>query len=378
MQITLTLNGIKVTEDVAADMLLIDFVRAHGCKSVKRGCETSNCGLCTVFLDDVPVLSCSVLAARADGHRVTTLEGLQEEAAEFGAFIADQGAEQCGFCNPGFIMNALALFRENPDPGEDEIKEYLAGSRPTAVNLVAALNRMERVLVAHPTLSVPEWKELLYKEAIAIREEDAAACRQIGENCLELLRPGMGILTHCNAGHLAVSEYGTALAPIYLGQERGYGFKVFADETRPLLQGARLTAYELSRAGVDVTLICDNMASVVMRKGWVHAVVVGCDRVAANGDVANKIGTSGVAILARHYKIPFYVLGPTSTIDGSCPDGDSIVIEERNPDEVTEMWYSRRMAPKDVKVYNPAFDITPHELITAIITEKGIFYKNNR
>ena len=248
-----------------------------------------------------------------------------------------------------------------------KIKEYLAGSRPTAVNLVAALNRMERVLVAHPTLSVPEWKELLYKEAIAIREEDAAACRQIGENCLELLRPGMGILTHCNAGHLAVSEYGTALAPIYLGQERGYGFKVFADETRPLLQGARLTAYELSRAGVDVTLICDNMASVVMRKGWVHAVVVGCDRVAANGDVANKIGTSGVAILARHYKIPFYVLGPTSTIDGSCPDGDSIVIEERNPDEVTEMWYSRRMAPKDVKVYNPAFDITPHELITAII-----------
>lgn len=141
---------------------------------------------------------------------------------------------------------------------------------------------------------------------------------------------------------------------------------------------ARLTAYELSRAGVDVTLICDNMASIVMRKGWVQAVVVGCDRVAANGDVANKIGTSGVAILARHYKIPFYVLGPTSTIDSSCPDGDSIVIEERNPDEVTEMWYSRRMAPKDVKVYNPAFDITPHELITAIITEKGIFYKNNR
>ena len=254
----------------------------------------------------------------------------------------------------------------------------MAGSRPTAVNLVAALDRMEQVLTAHPTLSVSEWKELLYKEAIAIREEDAAACRRIGENCLELLRPGMGILTHCNAGHLAVSEYGTALAPIYLGQERGYDFKVFADETRPLLQGARLTAYELSRAGVDVTLICDNMASIVMRKGWVQAVVVGCDRVAANGDVANKIGTSGVAILARHYNIPFYVLGPTSTIDSSCPDGDSIVIEERNSYEITEMWYSRRMAPKDVKVYNPAFDITPHELITAIITEKGIFYKNNR
>lgn len=258
-----------------------------------------------------------------------------------------------------------------------KIKEYLAGSRPTAVNLVAALDRMEQVLADHPSHSVAEWKHLLYKEAIAIREEDAAACRQIGENCLELLRPGMGILTHCNAGHLAVSEYGTALAPIYLGEERGYRFKVFADETRPLLQGARLTAYELRKAGVDVTLICDNMAASVMRKGWVQAVIVGCDRVAANGDVANKIGTSGVAILAQYYGIPFYVLGPTSTIDASCPDGDSIVIEERSPDEVTEMWYAQRMAPEDVKVYNPAFDITPHQLITAIITEKGIFYKNN-
>lgn len=258
-----------------------------------------------------------------------------------------------------------------------KIKEYLAGSRPTAVNLVAALNRMEQVLADHSSCSVTEWKHLLYKEAIAIREEDAAACRQIGENCLELLQPGMGILTHCNAGHLAVSEYGTALAPVYLGEERGYRFKVFADETRPLLQGARLTAYELRKAGVDVTLICDNMAASVMRKGWVQAVIVGCDRVAANGDVANKIGTSGVAILAHHYGIPFYVLGPTSTIDESCPDGDSIVIEERSPGEVTEMWYAQRMAPEDVKVYNPAFDITPHQLITAIITEKGIFYKNN-
>ncbi len=179
------------------------------------------------------------------------------------------------------------------------IKNYLASSRPTAVNLVAALNRMEKVVAAHPMASVPEILQLLRDESEAIRAEDAAACRRIGENCLSLLRPGMGILTHCNAGHLAVSEYGTALAPVYLGQERGYGFKVFADETRPLLQGARLTAYELHKAGVDVTLICDNMASIVMQKGWVQAVVVGCDRVAANGDTANKIGTSGVAILAR-------------------------------------------------------------------------------
>ncbi len=254
------------------------------------------------------------------------------------------------------------------------IKDYLAGARPTAVNLVAALNRMERVLITHRQERVVQIKELLRKESEAIREEDAVACRRIGENCLSLLKPGIGILTHCNAGHLAVSEYGTALAPIYLGEERGYHFKVYTDETRPLLQGARLTAYELNKAGVDVTLICDNMASSVMQKGWVRAVVVGCDRIAANGDVANKIGTSGVAILARYYRIPFYVLGPTSTIDMKCPDGNSIVIEERNPDEVTKQWYTQRMAPEGINVYNPAFDVTSHELITAIITEKGIHY----
>ncbi|WP_099463489.1 S-methyl-5-thioribose-1-phosphate isomerase [Parabacteroides provencensis] len=253
------------------------------------------------------------------------------------------------------------------------IKVFLSGARPTAVNLVAALDRMERRILLNKEKSVPQIKQELLKEALAIREEDAVACRQIGENCLALLRPGMGVLTHCNAGHLAVSEYGTALAPVYLGQERGFGFKVFADETRPLLQGARLTTYELQRAGVDVTLICDNMVSSVMQKGWVQAVLVGCDRIAANGDVANKIGTSGVAVLARYYGIPFYVLGPTLTIDMQCPDGKSIVIEERHPEEVTDMWYNRRMAPEKVKVYNPAFDVTPRELITAIITEKGVW-----
>ena len=254
------------------------------------------------------------------------------------------------------------------------IKDYLASSRPTAVNLVAALNRMEKVVLDNRQEDIPALVRLLHDESVAIREKDAAACRRIGENCLALLKPGMGLLTHCNAGHLAVSEYGTALAPVYLGQERGYNFRVFADETRPLLQGARLTAYELQRSGVDVTLICDNMASSVMQKGWVQAVIVGCDRVAMNGDVANKIGTSGVAILARHYGIPFYVLGPTSTIDKQCPDGESIVIEERAPEEVSEMWYAHRMAPRDVKIFNPAFDVTPHELITAIITEKGVAY----
>lgn len=254
------------------------------------------------------------------------------------------------------------------------IKNYLASSRPTAVNLMAALDRMEKAVIACSMKPIPDIVERLHAESEAIRAEDAAACRKIGENCLSLLRPGMGLLTHCNAGHLAVSEYGTALAPIYLGEEQGYGFKVFADETRPLLQGARLTAYELQKAGVDVTLICDNMASVVMQKGWVQAVVVGCDRVAVNGDTANKIGTSGVAILAHHYGIPFYVLGPTSSIDPNCPDGASIVIEERKPEEITEMWYDSRMAPEGVNVFNPAFDVTPHELITAIITERGIAY----
>ena len=161
---------------------------------------------------------------------------------------------------------------------------------------------------------------------------------------------------------------------IYLGQEQGFGFSVFADETRPLLQGARLTAFELQKAGVDVTLICDNMASSVMKQGWVQAVLVGCDRVAANGDTANKIGTSGVAVLAKYYGIPFYVLGPTSTIDMDCPTGKEIKIEERDPAEVTEKWYTRRMAPKEIHVYNPAFDVTSAELITAIITEKGIAY----
>lgn len=281
-------------------------------------------------------------------------------AAAYGMYVCSKQIEAASF--DAFY----AEFRQ--------IKDYLAGSRPTAVNLVAALNRMEKVVLDNSAKSVSELIGLLHDESVAIREEDAAACRQIGEHCLTLLRPGMGLLTHCNAGHLAVSEYGTALAPIYLGEERGYGFKVFADETRPLLQGARLTAYELNRAGVDVTLICDNMASAVMQKGWVQAVVVGCDRIAMNGDVANKIGTSGVAILARHYGIPFYVLGPTSTIDRQCPDGQSIIIEERNPDEVSEMWYTRRMAPEDIHIYNPAFDVTPHELISAIITEKGIAY----
>ena len=254
-------------------------------------------------------------------------------------------------------------------------KDYLNSSRPTAVNLSWALNRMEQKVLSLKELPVAEIVGELKKEAELMKEEDIAVCKQIGENGLTLVKPGDGILTHCNAGQLATCKYGTATAPIYLGQERGYHFRVFADETRPLLQGARLTAYELQAAGVDVTLICDNMSATVMKKGWVNAVFVGCDRVAANGDTANKIGTSVVATVAKRYGVPVYICAPTSTIDLNTPTGDDIVIEERPAHEVTDMWYKEPMGPKGVKVFNPAFDVTDHELIAGIITENGIAYE---
>ena len=256
-----------------------------------------------------------------------------------------------------------------------EYKDYLDSARPTAVNLSWALKRMEHTVLQagrEEKRSVAEIKELLCKEALLIRDEDIEVCRKIGENGLSLVKPGDGILTHCNAGKLATVKYGTATAPIYLGQERGYHFKVYADETRPLLQGARLTAYELYSSGVDVTLICDNMSASVMAKGLVQAVFVGCDRVAANGDTANKIGTSVVAAVAKYYGVPVYVCAPTSTIDMDTPTGAEIHIEERPEHEVTQMWYQERMAPEGVKVYNPAFDVTDHALITGIVTEYGV------
>lgn len=260
------------------------------------------------------------------------------------------------------------------------VKRYLYISRPTAVNLMWALDRMEKCFyqnVARFTESsreaVDSVKSALVAEARAIKEEDVNMCGAIAENGVKLLKPGMGILTYCNAGHLAVSRYGTALSPIYLAQQLGYSPKVFVCETRPLLQGARLTAYELNKAGIDATLVCDNMVSILMAQGKIDCVLVGCDRIAANGDIANKIGTSGVAILAKYYDIPFYSLGPTSTIDFFCAKGSEIVIEERPSYEITDLHYSKPMAPKGIKVYNPAFDITPAKLITGIVTEKGIF-----
>ena len=251
-------------------------------------------------------------------------------------------------------------------------KEYLDSSRPTAVNLSWALNRMQRVVEAHSGETVAQIKEALHRESVAIQEEDIWVCRMIGEHGLTLVKPGDGILTHCNAGQLATSKYGTATAPIYLGEERGYHFRVFADETRPLLQGARLTAFELQSSGVDVTLICDNMSATVMKNGWVNAVFVGCDRVAANGDAANKIGTSVVASVAKYYGVPVYICAPTSTIDLNTPTGAEIKIEQRPAEEVTEMWYKERMAPEGIKVFNPAFDVTDHELIAGIVTEYGV------
>ena len=269
----------------------------------------------------------------------------------------------------GFAMYVLSLRY----PREDFLQRfredaaYLNSSRPTAVNLSWALKRM-------CTAAEESGGDLgvLRRECQAILEEDIAMCRAISEHGLSLLHEGDGVLTHCNAGPIATSRYGTAIGPLLLGRERGMQFRAFCDETRPLLQGARLTSWELSRAGIDTTLICDNMASIVMRQGWVQCCFVGCDRVAMNGDAANKIGTSGVAILAKHYGIPFYVLGPTSTIDPACPDGDHIPVELRDPEEIRSKWYAEPMAPAGVKCYNPAFDVTDHSLITGIITEKGI------
>lgn len=258
-----------------------------------------------------------------------------------------------------FAGYAMALLDED----KYELKKYLDSARPTAVNLSWATSRMIK--------AYENGKDLI-DEAIAIHNEDIEMCKKISEYGLSLLKDGDGILTHCNAGALATSEYGTGLGPLLLGKEKGYTFHAYTDETRPLLQGARLTSFELEKAGIDVTLICDNMASLVMKQGKINAVLVGTDRIAANGDIANKIGTSGVAILAEHYNIPFYVLGPYSTIDYNCPTGDDIVIEEREPREIKEMWYKEPMALKETKCYNPAFDVTDNELITAIITDRGI------
>ncbi|MBM4000778.1 MAG: S-methyl-5-thioribose-1-phosphate isomerase [Planctomycetes bacterium] len=253
----------------------------------------------------------------------------------------------------------------------DSVHAYLASSRPTAVNLFWALDRMRDAARRMPDTEPLDPLRRLLDEATAIHAEDRETCRAIGRNGASLFADGQGVLTHCNAGGLATSEYGTALAVLFTAQDQGKRLRVFVDETRPLLQGARLTAWELGRRGIPATLICDSMAAQVMRERKVHAVIVGADRIAANGDTANKIGTYGLAVLAHAHGIPFHVAAPCSTFDWDLPDGDGIPIEERAAEEITE-GFGRRTAPYGVDVYNPAFDVTPARFISAIVTERAV------
>lgn len=301
-----------------------------------------------------------------------------EELYEAIATLRVRGAPAIGIF-AGYALYVLALQTKTTSYADflaecQKNRDYLNSSRPTAVNLRHMLDRVLAVVQSMPCADISAIQDAMGQMAKAIHEEDIAMCTAISEYGLSLVKAGDGILTHCNAGPLATSRYGTGLGPLFLAQERGIPLHAFCDETRPLLQGARLTAYELQRAGIDCTLICDNMASLVMKQGKINACFVGCDRVARNGDTANKIGTSGVAILAKHYGIPFYVLGPSSTIDFTCPDGDHIPIELRDGAEIKEKFFSKPSSLPEVKCYNPAFDVTDHELISAIVTEKGICY----
>ncbi len=290
--------------------------------------------------------------------------------------LAVRGAPAIGVA-AGYGM-AVAARNEMRDYGNlnrlPELGEHLITARPTAVNLSYAVKKQLSLYEGLRQVGTSDGTIVnsLIQNAQELHKAEEDACYAMAEYGLSLLQPDMGILTHCNAGGLATTGYGTALGPLHLGQERGYGFHVYADETRPLLQGARLTAWELVESGVDVTVICDNMASLVMKEGRIDAIVTGCDRMARNGDGANKIGTSGLAILAKEYGIPFYMFVPTSTIDMNTEKGADIVIEEREGEEIRSMWYEKPMAPAGAKFYNPAFDVTDHEYITAVVTEQGI------
>lgn len=257
---------------------------------------------------------------------------------------------------------------------KNEIKgviSYLASVRPTAVNLIWALSRMEKVVEDNAEEDIPSLKNFLLSEALKILEEDKQICRKMARFGSRLIPGGSSILTHCNAGGLATADYGTALGVLFCAKEEGKNFHVYVDETRPVLQGARITAWELMQAGIDCTLICDNMAAGLMKDKRINLVLVGGDRIASNGDTANKIGTYSIACLAAVHNIPFYVAAPRSSFDLSRKDGNVIPIEERSPREVTHI-RDKRVAPEGVKVYNPAFDVTPGSLISSFITEKGI------
>lgn len=256
---------------------------------------------------------------------------------------------------------------------ERDIK-YLASSRPTAINLFWALARMECIAKSNSDKPISTVKKILLKEALKIIDEDRASCRAMARYGARLIKNGDAILTHCNAGGLATADYGTALGVLFEAKRQGKRFKVYVDETRPLLQGSRLTAWELMHERINTTLICDNMAASLMEKGKIDKIFVGADRIARNGDVANKIGTYNLAVLAKHHRVPFYVVAPISSFDFKLKSGKEIPIEERSANEV-RMVFGKLVAPKNVKVYNPAFDVTPNEFIAAIITEEGIFKK---
>jgi methylthioribose-1-phosphate isomerase len=273
-------------------------------------------------------------------------------------------------------MGVVLAVRRAREPGEldQELRRacnYLRGSRPTAVNLFWALERMEHIAAARRHEPVPAICEALLAEAQKLQQEDEAMCRAIGRFGAELVHSGDGVLTHCNAGGLATAAYGTALAILFTAWRQGKKFRVFVGETRPLLQGARLTTWELLDQGIDTQLICDSVAGQVMREGRIQLVVTGADRIAANGDTANKIGTYSLAVLAQAHEIPFYVAAPTSTFDLSLASGNAIPIEQRDPREVTH-GFGRQTAPEQVAVYNPAFDVTPARLIRGIVTDQGI------
>ncbi len=297
----------------------------------------------------------------------------REELFEAIASLRVRGAPAIGiFAAYGVYVLARTYGPEEFFPRLEADCAYLISCRPTAVNLARQVERMRTLALSMSGAPIPQIVEALGREAAAIHREDIAMCRAIAEAGLSLLYPGDTVLTHCNAGPLATSEYGTGLGPLLLAAERGIDIRAYVDETRPLLQGARLTAWELMRAGIDCTLICDNMASLAMREGRIQAVLAGCDRMAANGDAANKIGTSGAAIIAKHYGVPVYILLPSSTIDMTCATGADIPIEVRAGEEIRSLWYEKPMAPEGVKCWNPAFDVTDHGLIAAIVTERGV------
>ena len=334
----------------------VSYIDENGCRHTKPGAKISAFSVLDI-LDQtrLPEETCRLQLFTAEG----VYDAIKRLCVRGAPAIGCSAAVGLAVCAARFRENGYTQFMNRLR----ETAEFLKSSRPTAVNLMWAVDRCCAAICG--LTDVKKIKQRLLDEALAIMEEDAELCRRIGMHGAELITDGMSILTHCNAGALATCGMGTALAPVYCAAEQGKKVTVYSDETRPLLQGARLTAWELTQSGIETYTICDNMAASVMQQGKIDMVIVGADRIAANGDSANKIGTYQVAIAAKYHNIPFYVAAPYSTIDYSIPDGSHIPIEERKSDEIYHC--------TDAKVFNPAFDVTPKELITAHITERGVF-----